>query len=182
MDDRRFDSLIRQFGSGGSRRQLLKGFFGLGGVLVAGSLRPSELRAARRTTPAPAPTTPACPGNQVWNGSACVCTSGTACGPSCCPDGAQCCDNACCHGTCYGEELCCPTGSVVVSGGCFAACSGQSQACPSACQACVIIEESNPIEICANVTAQSCSSNSDCAHLGSGWVCSPFEDQCLQPC
>ena len=34
----------------------------------------------------------------------------------------------------------------------------------------------------ANVYSQGCSNNADCAHLGSGWVCSPFGNQCLQPC
>ena len=181
MDDRRFDALARHLGQGGSRRRLLKGLLGLGGTAVVGSIQPRIGEAARRTTPSPTPAK--CPGNQIWDGTACVCETGTTCGPDCCPDGeAQCCDNACCYGTCYGEELCCPTGSIVVQSACFTACAGAQLTCPAACQACVIIEESSPIEICANVYAQSCSSNGDCAHLGSGWVCSPFGNQCLQPC
>lgn len=181
MDDRRFDALTRHLGQGGSRRQLLQGLLGLGGTAVVGSIQPRTGEAARRTTPSPTPAK--CPGNQISDGTACVCETGTTCGPDCCPDGeAQCCDNACCYGTCYGEELCCPTGSIVVQSACFTACAGAQLTCAAACDACVIIEESSPIEICANVFAQSCSSNGDCAHLGSGWVCSPFGNQCLQPC
>ena len=107
MDERRFDALTRRLGQGVSRRSLIKGFLGLAGAAVAGGQLRAE--AARRPTPTPKPVT--CPGNQTWNGSACVCPTGaTNCGPDCCPVGqAECCDNACCFGRCYGEELCCPS-------------------------------------------------------------------------
>ena len=133
MDDRRFDALIRAFGQGGSRRALLKGLLGLGGVTAAGAVL-HDTEAARRgysgpststpgpqptlppqpTEPPPAPTgttVPSCPGNQMPCGADCCCPAGhTKCGPDCCPDGqATCCDNACCSGTCFGEELCCPS-------------------------------------------------------------------------
>ncbi len=110
MDDRQFDSLVRSLASGANRRQILKGLLGLGGAAAVAGTALSDAEAARRPTPTPQP--PRCPGQQTWDGTACVCPAGnTTCGPACCPDGqAECCDNACCYGTCYGEELCCPTG------------------------------------------------------------------------
>src|SRR5689334_6521114 len=118
MDDRRFDHPVRSLANGGSRRTLIKGLLGLGGIAAVGSVAlDDEVRAARRSTPTPKP--PTCPGSQVWDGSACVCPSGTQCGPDCCPAGAQCCNSACCYGTCYGEELCCPTGQLVCNGTCL---------------------------------------------------------------
>ena len=119
MDDRRFDSLAKAVASGASRRSVLKGILGLGGAALAGGvLLDGDTDAARRPTPTPKPVK--CPGNQVPVGGVCTCP-GTApykCGPACCtgqpgdapsPTHTECCDNACCHGTCYGEELCCPT-------------------------------------------------------------------------
>lgn len=111
MDDRGFDALTRALASGTSRRRVLRGLFGLGGGALT-SLTVLGADAARRPTPTPKPQR--CPGSQVWDDSACVCTSGSACGSACChPEGAgsdysECCDGACCHGRCYGEELCCP--------------------------------------------------------------------------
>jgi hypothetical protein len=175
MDDRQFDSMTRLIGAGRSRRAVLAGLLGLAGLPLA-----DGVEAARRSSPTPTPVK--CPGNQHWDGSKCVCSEGTTCGPDCCTQDSVCCDNACCYGHCYGEELCCPTGSVVVEGACFSVCAGELLACPDACGACVIIEETSPLEICANVFSQGCSDNADCAHLGSGWVCSPFGNQCLQPC
>ena len=139
MDDHRFDRLVRSLASGASRRQVLKGMLGIGGGVVAGGAM-LETEAARRPTPTPKPVR--CPGSQVWNGAACVCPSGTICGPDCCPAEAQCCDNACCYGTCYGEESrrssprawceatgeCCPEGLRCCSeGGCIA----RDQCCTS---------------------------------------------------
>jgi hypothetical protein len=126
MEDRRFDALARALASGSSRRQLLKGVLGLGGVsfgaaaMVSTGTRESE--AARRPTPTPRPVK--CPGRQVPVDGVCRCPDGyTKCGPDCCPDGkAECCDNACCYGTCYGEELCCPTEHLVCEGECVAEC------------------------------------------------------------
>ncbi len=118
MDDRRFDSLTKSLAAGANRRSLLKGFLGLSGAAVAGSMWFREdASAARRPTPTPKPVT--CPGIQVWDGSQCACPTGTKCGPDCCQSGGTCCDNACCYGNCYGEELCCPTGGIVCDGVCF---------------------------------------------------------------
>lgn len=99
------DSLARLLAAGKSRRAALKalGAMGLG---LAASSPDGGTHAARRPTPTPQP--PRCPGQQQWNGQECVCLAGEKCGPACCPDGATCCDNACCYGVCYGEELCCP--------------------------------------------------------------------------
>src|SRR6188472_2835873 len=124
MDDRRFDALVRSLASGHSRRTVLKGLLGLGGLAATGAAQHTAEAARRPTTPTPVPR---CPGNQTWNGSACICPGTLSkCGPACCnesvPRGdaahSECCDNACCHGECYGEELCCPTGQVVCDGNC----------------------------------------------------------------
>jgi hypothetical protein len=175
MDDRQFDAMTRLIGAGRSRRAVLAGLLGLVGLPLAGGVD-----AARR--PSPTPTPVKCPGNQHWDGSECVCSEGTTCGPDCCTEGGNCCDNTCCDGTCYAEELCCPTGSVVVNGACFVPCTGSPPSCSDSCQACVIFQGSSPIEICANLVSQLCTSNADCANNGPGWVCSPTENQCLHPC
>jgi hypothetical protein len=126
VDGSRFDAFVRDLGKGGNRRTLLKGLLGIGGV-AAGLSVTSTTDAARRVTPTP--TSPACPGQQYWNGTACVCPDNTTiCGPACCPSGATCCDSACCHGECYGEELCCPTGFQVCHG---SACCTASEVCLS---------------------------------------------------
>ncbi len=127
MDDRRFDALTRTFATAGTRRQMLKGLLGLGGLL--GGTIARDASAARRPTPTPKPIS--CPGNQIPVDGVCTCQSGTKCGPECCPDGAECCDNACCDGTCYGEELCCPTGNIVCEGQCrdWECCAGAD--CPT---------------------------------------------------
>lgn len=122
MDDRRFDSLTKSLARGASRREVLKGLLGLGGVaVVGGTVLEGDADAARRPTPTPRP--PTCPGRQVRSNGACACPSGLSkCGPDCCNDDEQrvfpngtnnpnyteCCDNACCQGKCFGEELCCP--------------------------------------------------------------------------
>lgn len=130
MDDHQFDALTRSIASARNRRQLLKGMLGLGSGLVA-STTLRNAQAARRPTPTPRPVQ--CPGEQSWNGNACVCPEGkVSCGPDCCAPGvSECCDNACCFGTCYDEELCCPTGSIVCDGVCreWECCTGQQ--CPS---------------------------------------------------
>src|SRR6478736_446946 len=118
MDDRRFDALARAVARGTSRRSVLKGLLGLGGVAIAGdALLEEDALAARRPTPTPKP--PRCPGQQIPCAAGCCCPAGLeTCGPACCtedsipaplPGHSECCDGACCAGTCYGEELCCAT-------------------------------------------------------------------------
>ena len=158
MDDRRFDALTRALGQGGSRRALLKGLLGLGGMTTASATLLRETDAARRgqsgpavptalptlavpATQPPAPlatSVPQCPGIQTPCGADCCCPPGnTKCGPDCCADGeAECCGNACCLGTCYGEELCCPPGSRVCDGGCYPGGCCSDADCGGACLVC----------------------------------------------
>lgn len=63
MDDKRFDSIARQLGSVSSRRSVLKGLLGLGGVAAVGLAVHGQTDAARRgfsgpfgPTPVPTPT------------------------------------------------------------------------------------------------------------------------------
>lgn len=145
MDDRRFDSLVKAVALGTSRRRVLKGILGLGGAALVGSaaIEP-DAQAARRPTPTPKPIK--CPGQQTWDGSACVCTvppapGPTVCGPECCnpaavgPAHSECCDNACCYGTCYGEELCCPTNTPAGGGTPIASVCSNGECCllPDVC-------------------------------------------------
>jgi len=149
MDDRRFDALVRSLANGHSRRTVLKGLLVLGGLAAGAGFQATE--AARR--PAPTPTVPKCPGRQTWNvsASACTCPSGSSqCGAECCDTGVSvCCDNACCHGECYGEELCCPTGRVVCDGTC---CAAGEQCC-----------ERNGAGVCVPANVTCCESDTDCA-------------------
>lgn len=132
MDDRRFDQLVRSLARPGSRRALIKGLLGLGGIAAVGSVAlEDEVRAARRPTPTPNPVT--CPGQQVPCATGCCCPGGAApCGAECCPNGqATCCDGACCYGICYGEGLCCEGGTPVcsVDGCCSGVCVANGQFC-----------------------------------------------------
>lgn len=130
MDDRRFDTLTRLFGGGASRRALLKGVLGIGGVTATGSLALDTTDAARR--PAPPPKPQSCPGRQMPCGDGCCCPPGLSnCGSDCCPPEAQCCDGACCLGTCYGEELCCPYPNQYcsVDGCCSGVCVENGHSC-----------------------------------------------------
>lgn len=179
MDDRRFDALARQLASSGNRRQLLKGMLGLGGVVVAGAAVTSteaDTEAARRPTPTPRP--PRCPTGQFWNGSACVCISGTPCGPDCCGAGGVCCDNACCYGVCFGEELCCPSVSEYcpVTGEC---CRPGRRCCPEyGCLVpgqCCTVEDCVP-DPCATVICnpqQICEYTVNCNIGGAEQCCAP---------
>lgn len=180
MDDRRFDALARSLASGSSRRTVLKGLLGLGGIAAAGAVRQTA-EAARRSTPTPQPAK--CPGIQTWNGTECDCPDPlTDCGPDCCntsvprgnPAHSECCDGACCHGECYGEELCCPTGQNVCNG----ACCAPGEACfQGACHRCTICGDdccsgdtpsccrNGDISTCAPVGATCCTADTDCQGL-----------------
>jgi hypothetical protein len=198
MDDRRFDTLIRAFGQGGSRRSLLKGLLGLGGVTAAGTALLRDTEAARRgqsgpavptalpTVPAPpteipAPTesaAPSCPGNQTPCGTGCCCPAGnTKCGSDCCPDGqAQCCDGACCYGTCYGEELCCPSAQV------FCAVSGQCCAPGETCGAAGCVSGTcGGIGAACTIGSDCCTPNV-CADGACAAACPPGSRECDRVC
>jgi hypothetical protein len=158
MEDRHFDSLVKSLATGRNRRAFLKGLLGLGAAAVAGTTSAANTGAARRPTPTPKPVR--CPGNQIWDGTACVCPSGTLCGAECCTGEAVCCDNACCNGECYGEELCCPFGSFVCDGECLPYFEG----------ACCTDDDCSEGEACVAGTCQptcaendaSCGADADC--------------------
>ncbi len=171
MDGSQFDRWTKALGSGISRRSAIKAALGLGGAAMAGKQLTSNVSAARRPTPTPKSIT--CLPPKVLSGTECVCPLGTAaCGPDCCPDDAECCDNACCYGECYGEELCCPQGSFVCGGVCRpffegACCTdsdcGQGAACvQGSCQ-----------PVCAN-NGSFCEADADCCSgICSAGTCYP---------
>jgi hypothetical protein len=94
MDNRRFDTVVRNLAPGASRRALLKGLLGLGGVVAAG-VELHQADAARRgfsgpVFPAVVPTEPPC-----INPDTCVfdaCCAGFFCcnGQECIPNDAIC--------------------------------------------------------------------------------------------
>lgn len=183
MDDRRFDALTRLLGKGGSRRRILGSLLGIGGAVALGGLTsPAKTDAARRPTSPPTP--PGCPGQQVLDGSDCVCPNGlSTCGPDCCtPNGSGaeqsvCCDNACCFGTCYGEELCCPYPRQW--------CDATGECCPDGtlccagigCRAeCACVPSTCEVGQCGEVS-DSCDGTLNCGDCDPGFVCS--NGQCV---
>ena len=84
MDDRRFDTIVRNLATGTSRRALLTGLLGLGGVAVTG-IDPHRAGAARRGFSSPhfrSTTTCSsdydCPGDAICCVGDC-CTAGQSC-------------------------------------------------------------------------------------------------------
>lgn len=137
MDDRRFDALTRALGRGGSRRALLKGLLGLGGITAIGAILRNSAPVEAQRRPTPTPRVPQCPGNQIPCGDGCCCPSGTEeCGSACCPTNlAQCCDGACCYGTCFEGGLCCAPGQRACNGYCIPAdgCCADSECAAGRC-------------------------------------------------
>jgi hypothetical protein len=204
MDDRRFDSLAKSLAQGASRRTVLKGLLGLSGVAVAsGGLLTGQARAARRpNTPTPAPIR--CPGGQRASGNSCVCVDSnlSTCGPACCNDHvasgtqaySECCDNACCHGQCYGEELCCawPNLFCEAQNECCTpdkhqCCGSQgccdTECCPAANGAALCCEGETP-RCCAGDTcipAEGCCSDAECGGCQScqDHICVDNSDNCV---
>lgn len=199
MDDRRFDSLVKSFAGGASRRSVLKGLLGLGGAAVTGgALFGREASAARR--PAPTATPPKCPGVQVWGANGCTCppAAPNQCGPACCtgepgdpqgPDHTECCDGACCHGLCFGEELCCPwpqTFCVDAQECCdpgVTVCCGEAGCCAGGCcqdgQGNDLCCSGDTPKCCAGdtcIAADGCCDASDCGP-GECWSC--VDHQCM---
>jgi hypothetical protein len=89
MDDRKFDTITRTLASGTSRRRMLKGLLGLGGMAVAAAGL-QDASAARRgftgpTFPRPEPTEPPCINPNVCAVSGCcagfICCNGQECIP-----------------------------------------------------------------------------------------------------
>ncbi len=195
MDGSRFDHLTRSLAAGTSRRTVLKALLGLGGAATMGGVvAEGPVEAARRPTPTPIPHK--CPGVQTWNGTKCVCPPNLSqcvpsVGPACCndqlvkpgaPDYSECCDNACCHGTCYGEELCCPTGNTVCNG---RDCCDVGQACCSVDDCCSGACYAGNQFCCAAGTGEICgddccdTATERCCEREGGPVCIPIDGCCL---
>jgi hypothetical protein len=90
MDDRKFDTITRNWASGTSRRAVLKGFLGLGGIVAAG-VELHHAGAARRGFSGPVfpgltPTEPPCVNPDSCLVSACCsgfrCCNGQHCIPN----------------------------------------------------------------------------------------------------
>ncbi|MCC6944744.1 MAG: hypothetical protein IT335_09205 [Thermomicrobiales bacterium] len=125
MDGNRFDRLTRSLAAGASRRQVIKGFLGLGGATVAGGLvadvdardartrptippPPEPATTTTSTTPAPlcGPGQAQCPNSTLCcdagacarsgNRAICCDSAASVCGLECCDDPLQCCDRECC--------------------------------------------------------------------------------------
>jgi hypothetical protein len=81
MEDKRFDSIARQLGSGSSRRSVLKGLLGIGGVATVGLIDHGQTEAARRGYAGPfGPPTPTC----TPVGGLCELSNFRACCSLCC--------------------------------------------------------------------------------------------------
>lgn len=135
MDGRRFDQFTRLLSNGTSRRSIVKGLLGLGGIAVTGSqideaagARTARTRPTIPPPPPPGPTTTTsttaapCPGQEQCANSSLCCPIGT-CARSgaaaiCCDGtlghgdtvcGLECCQDPqqCCDGECCGEMAVC---------------------------------------------------------------------------
>jgi len=115
VDNHRFDLLAKSLGTSGNRRHMLKRLLGFGGAAALAAVAPTGSTEAARRPTKPDPKPVVCPGIQIPIEGTCRCPDELSeCGPDCCNPGgrgadySECCDGACCHGTCYGEEMCCP--------------------------------------------------------------------------
>lgn len=87
MDDRKFDSIARQLGAGSTRRSVLKGLLGIGGIAATGVILQNQTEAARRgfsgptlpVLPSPTPTPSCLPDGDECTGDPSDCCSGTCC-------------------------------------------------------------------------------------------------------
>jgi hypothetical protein len=177
VENRRFDALTKSFATHQNRRSLLKGLLGAGSAAVATGIGLGpKADAATRPTPTPKPVT--CPGRQIPVNGQCVCPSGLSkCGPDCCnpseplgsPGHSECCDHACCHGKCMGEEICCPTDRLCLGG------EGSPDLCCSANETCCNVGTS--LNACVEVSGEGfCCDASDCP--GACDACNPETHQC----
>ena len=128
MDGKRFDELIRLLGSGASRRDVLKGLFGvaIGSYATLNSTKTDARTLGTRPTvpppPPPASTTSTTLAPTTTTPDPCPASAGFRCGRECCSGGAlQCCDGECCgngnvcltrafdgESELVKEETCCP--------------------------------------------------------------------------
>ena len=104
MDDRRFDSLVRTMASGRSRRQVLRGLFGLGAGSVAAATFAGGADAARRGYSGPnVPLPPSCYNTCRPD----QCGGSDGCGGTCeCADGRTCTSYGTCAIPCTTRDDC----------------------------------------------------------------------------
>lgn len=149
MDGQRFDNLARLFGSGTSRRRILK-LFG-GGLAATVMTRPSRSFAGSCGAAGD-------PCHDVKGGGCCeglVCNDDDVCeavaGPTCaaegddCSDDDECCAGICCGGACRDIECCiddadpnarCDAGETCFEGICDPVCTVEGDACSSSSECC----------------------------------------------
>jgi len=84
MDDKRFDSIARQLGSGSSRRAVLKGLLGVGAVAAVGLTVHGQTDAARRGFTGPFGPTPVPTPTCAPDGDPCNLSHPEACCSQCC--------------------------------------------------------------------------------------------------
>lgn len=145
MDDRRFDSVTRTFAQNRSRRTLLKGLLGIGGVTATTAvMRLHDAGAARRgysgpsfpVKPTPTPPISDCDGLEC-SGQCCDQTDTSCCGGYCCAGachGTECCglNNVycdpfgCCDGVCMDNGYTCCAADAVCNGKC---CGDDARCC-----------------------------------------------------
>jgi hypothetical protein len=99
MDDRRIDVLARQLASGTTRRGMLKGLLGLGGLVATGAVAFDQVDAARRGYPGPSIVTPP-PLAPTPTPRPCAQRGGTCLLPS------MCCSGICREGGMFGFGIC----------------------------------------------------------------------------
>lgn len=155
MDGKRFDAVVRSIGAAPSRRQILRGLFGIGIGIAGNSVgRSDRAGAARRGYSGPTfPTF-----------HPCEATCDGTCGG---PDG--------CGGTCE-----CASGAVCRGGVCFTTCDRETNApCPQ-CYCLTGCGEASNVTFCHG----SCYQHANCVERGcfEGFVCDPIADACIQPC
>jgi hypothetical protein len=108
MDDRRFDAFTRRLGSHSSRRSILKGLLGVGGIAATGAVIHGQTEAARRgfsgpSFPFPSPPTPSPTPVCIPDGGPCT---GATVG-DCCSNNGCCIDIGQTVGICLGvNEVC----------------------------------------------------------------------------
>jgi hypothetical protein len=125
MDGTRFDNLAKLVGKGASRRTILKGLLGLGGIAITGTVagdadaRTLGTRPTIPPPPPPPPPTTTTPAPTTTTADPCPLPA-FKCGLDCCADELQCCDGECCpdgtvcltrvfeEGPFVEEETCCP--------------------------------------------------------------------------
>ncbi len=205
MDGSRFDHLTRMLGRGASRRSVLRGLLGIGGVAVAAPgvdarnarTRPTIPPPPPATTPAPTTTTaPPCPGQEqcpnstlccdagscARSGNRAICCSGTVCGLDCCDSPFQCCDRECCpvDTVCLSQRY--PLSDEERCCGADAVCAGEGAfadlavCCGGDTPDCCVRENGAPV--CHTAAAQCCQDREcpgECAYCQDNGSCGVIE-------